>query len=331
MATNGVNFGELEQYSGSTFIPAGKYCVYHNVVLHQAVDKTTQAPKGPPRLGVMIDFYPLANPVEEAKIQQFYSMGSKAHLTYAPNPDTGKGVVLVPGGPQSNLNDKTNWFFYLDSLYQSAMPKGVFTNDLTTIDGVWVTITHVPEPAERAGFRSNTAEVQQEERKPGLIAVVSQIEEGGAPWEGGGGFPAAPVAAAAPAPRAVAARPGPPSARPNGAPAPATKAPAAPRPAARPVAAVAPPPPAQVSGLDPEDIKAWASTAINESIVKKPNGLPKTILRNETFKYLEKEAGAEVAGAVITSFFEAGGEANLMTVLGELGYTAQGPQVKPLA
>ena len=121
-----LNFGELSFYSGTTFIPDGQYIAYHNVVMHQATDKTTGQNKGIARLGVMIDFYPLANPTEENKIQQFYSMGTKAAESFAPNPETGKGIVRIPGGGskggKGGMFEGTNWSLYLQSLYNSAMP-----------------------------------------------------------------------------------------------------------------------------------------------------------------------------------------------------------------
>jgi len=311
------------------------------VVMHQATDKTTGQNKGIARLGVMIDFYPLANPTEENKIQQFYSMGTKAAESFAPNPETGKGIVRIPGGGskggKGGMFEGTNWSLYLQSLYQSSMPEGVFVNDVSAIDGVWIYVVNQDEPESRKSMKNNMQEVEQDaNRKPMKVAVVSEILEGGKPWEGGGGFPAATPVAAPVAARPVAARP--PVARPAAAAAPrpvavARPAAVAPRPvtAPRPVAAPAPPAPvaAAAPASDFEDIKAWASAAINDVLTKNLNGLPRTILRNNVFKYLEKQAGNDMAGLVISNIFEI--EDNLLIALGELNYTVQGPAVVPAA
>ena len=172
----GVNFGDTSMYSGGVFLPDGKYCVYYDVMMYQPTDQKTGAPKGKSNLGVMISFYPLANPVEDAKIQKFYSMGQKADESYAPNPETGKGIVAVPGAKGQNLNDKTNWMMWLNSMEQSGLPKGVFTNDISVCDGMWVYVTSVDEPEERKGFQSATGEVQALDRKPAKIPVVSGID-----------------------------------------------------------------------------------------------------------------------------------------------------------
>ena len=73
----GVNFGEMGMYAGGAFIPDGDYALEFNVVMHQPKDQNG-VPKGPTRLGVMVDFYPFSNPTDDGKLQQFYSMGSKA-------------------------------------------------------------------------------------------------------------------------------------------------------------------------------------------------------------------------------------------------------------
>jgi hypothetical protein len=321
----GVNFGDPSMYSGASFIPDGDYCMTFDAVLHTAVDKNTGVARGKARLGVMVNFYPLSNLTEEGKLQQFYSMGSKAHESFAPNPETGKGFVPVPGAKGGSFNDKTNWMMFLNSLWQSGMPVEVLSNDFSTIDGVWGHVTNVDEPAERASFKSNTAEIQQEERKPGKVAVVSLILEGGAPWEGGGGFEAP---AAAPPVQAPPVRPGP---------KPVTAAPAAvapkpgPRPVAagpRPVAAAPAPPPS--NALAEQDLRSHAITGISDVLTKKPNGLPRLLLRNETVKYFDTNGASTTGAAVIAAYFEPSGADALQSLLGEMGYFVDGAQVKLL-
>jgi hypothetical protein len=301
-----VNFGDLSMYSGAAFIPDGDYIVYHDVVLHQAVDKNTGVNKGKARLGVMVTFFLKANPTEDTKLEQFYSMGSKADETFAPNPETGKGVVIKPGGKLSNFNDKTNWFMYLNSWAQSGMQPGTFTNDLSVLDGAWVHITNVDEPAERASFQSATSEVAQDQRKPGKIAVVSEILEGGAPWEGGGGMT---VPAAAPAKAVTAKAP--------------VRAASAPRP-------VAPAPiPVNNGAAVDEDLRSHAINGISECITKKPNGIARLALKLDTAKFLEKNANKDIASAVSVAYFDPAGETALSSLLGELGYSIQGAMIKP--
>jgi len=321
----GVNFGDPSMYSGASFIPDGDYCMTFDAVLHTAVDKNTGVARGKARLGVMVNFYPLSNLTEEGKLQQFYSMGSKAHESFAPNPETGKGFVPVPGAKGGSFNDKTNWMMLLNSLWQSGMPVEVLSNDFTTIDGVWAHVTNVDEPAERATYKSNTAEIQQEERKPGKVAVVSLILEGGAPWEGGGGFEAP---AATPPVQAPPVRPGP---RPVPAVAPvAATRPAGPRPVvAAPRTAPAPAPP-PASAQTEQDLRTEAITSISDVLTKKPNGLPRLLLRNETVKYFDVNGKSTVGAAVIAAYFEPSGADALQSLLGEMGYFVDGAQVKLL-
>lgn len=303
-----VNFLDMGMYSGGAYIPDGNYILFHNIIMHQATDKQG-TPKGPARLGCMVDFFPFDNPVEEAKLQQFYSMGSKAHESFAPNPDTGKGLVLVPGSKGGNLNDKTNWFEYLKGFFNSGLPEGIGLNDISAIDGTHAHITNVEEPADRQSFQSNTSEVEQAQRKPGKIAVVTEILEGGAPWEGGGGIPEAGVATSSKlAPKLVG------------------------NPAKAPVKIT---PKAPVSAPEPEtddlaELKDLASDAMANELAKAPaTGFPRATLRTKVFTAIKKSHGEEVASSIVTNFFE--NEDNLAVVLGEMGYSVQGLNVKPAA
>lgn len=302
----GVNFGSLAQYTGGFILPEGDYALSFNVVLNQTMDKNNQ-PKGDPRLGVMVDAYPLAG--GEAQ-QQFFSMGSKAAQSYAPNPDTGKGVVALPGGAGGALNNKTNWFLFLKSLYDCGLPEGIFVNDLTTIDGIHVHTQNIPEPEDRKGFGSQTGEVA-EERRNNLIPVVTEIKEDGKPWEGTGGLPEAPAAAAPvkAGPKAVAK-------------------PAIVKPAAKPVAK--PAPVAEVvEAAGDEDVLNGAINGISAVLgeEKNANGCTKLLLRTSTFKAVNAAAGGEMAQAVIDTFF--GSDEALNGVLNQLGYAVVGTNVKP--
>lgn len=308
----GLNIGDLATYAGGFTLPEGQYALEFNFVMHAGV-KADGTPAGAPRLGVMVDAYPLGG---GDPIQQFFSMGTNAHQSMQPHPETGKGVVAVPGGPGANANNKTNWFILLKSLYDCGMPAGYFTDDISVIDGVWVQTQNIPEPAERKGFGIKTGEVQQEERRTNLIPIVTAILDGGKPWEGSGGFDFAPAAPAA-KPKAAAPR---------------VAAPVAARPPAAAVrrpAAVQPPPPAEVeeaAGEDEQDLFTVATSAIADIIEKTPQGLPKLTLRTSVFKNLGG-ANEPNAQAVIDTYFSS--DAELGTVLGQLGYKIVGLAIKP--
>lgn len=298
MAPTKVSFGDLNSYAEGGFdIPEGDYAVFHTVRMW-AGTKADGSSAGPLRLGVMLDLYPLAG---GDKLEKFLSMGSKADQSFAPDPDTGKGVVPVAGGPGAAMNNKTNWIMYLKSLYDSGLPVGVFDNDVSTIDGVWLHIQSVPEPEERKGYGAKTGEVEQE-RRVGKVPIATEIKDDGKPWEGTGGIPeeapaAAPKAAAA-KPKVTAAKPGP-----------------------KPVPAK---PVAVVTGDDDEALKATALTAMASVLEKNPKGCAKVVLRTGTFKAISDEAEAN---KVLETFF--GSDEALGNMIGQLGYTVSGMMVKP--
>lgn len=299
-----VNFGDMSIYASGAFVPDGDYIMTFNVMQHQAKDKNN-APKGPIRLGVMVDFMPMDTPTPEMVVQQFYSFGSKAIESFAPNADTGKGVVPIPGAKGGSLSDKSNWMLLLKSMYDSGLPSGIFINDVSVLDGVWVHVTNVDEPAERATYGTGTAEVQQD-RRINKIAIVTEIKEGGAPWEGGGGTetpePAKPVI---------------------------VKPIAKVTPKVTPKATPAPAPPVEVPADEDGALKEAASNGVTAVLSEKPNGMPRLALRTATFNAVKKASDEATASAVISAFFEPAMEGNLLMLIGELGYTLKGPQVVP--
>jgi len=294
----GVNFGDSSFYSGGFLIPAGKYALEFTIQMFQGKDAQGNS-KGDSRLGVMVKAVSLDDPKHEP-YEQFYSMGSKAHLSFAPNPETGKGLVPVPGGPASGLPDSTNWAVLRKSLIDSGLPEGVFTNDISTIDGVHVVMQHIPEPAERAGFQSNTAE-NQESRVAKKIAVVSEILDDGKPWEGTGGMPSATAAPAAKGPSKVA---------PKTAPVAAKAAPAA-------------------EAVDEADILSAAVTAGSEVLEKSPKGTAWVGFRTAVFSKVKETFSADMAQAVADAFF--GGDEGANSLLNQLGYSKVGAMVKPIS
>lgn len=300
-AVTGPNFLDLSFYSGGFLLPPGRYAMNHTVVIHAFTDKQGQT-KGDPRLGVMLDAYPLDG---GDVIQQFVSMGTKAHLSFMPSPN-GKGLVAVPGGPGS-ITNKANWFYYLESLKNCGAAE-VVGNDISVFDGVWVVTDNIPEPEDRKGFAS-TSEVEQEQKGPRKMVVVVEIIDGGKPWEGGGGFPEAGT--------------------PIDTPAPAAKAPARPTAVARPAARTAPAAaPVTETGDDATYTAAVNGIAAVLSKAQNTKGMPKIMLKTQTFKAVTDAESADVANAVTNAFFGAD-DAALRNLLGELSFTINGVRIEP--
>lgn len=304
-AVNLVNFGALEFYSGGGLrLPEGRYAAEFMAEMN-AFTKQDGTSAGNPKLGIMGYFTPLDGGDQR---QQFFSMGGKAHLSFAPDPTTGKGLVLVAGGPASTLPRSTGWQLFLNSLYDAGLPEGIFTNDLTVLDGVWVATANQPEPAERKGFgQAQTGEASVEEKRmgDGLVTVVVEILEGGKPWEGTGGVPNEAVATPVAAPKAVVGR-------------------IAPKPAAKPVAA-----PVAAAAAGDEDVMTAAEAAVAEVLTAKPAGLPKLGLKTSVFGSITKSQGNEMAQAVQAQVMN--DDTVLANLLGTLGYVIAGPLVKPQA
>lgn len=316
-AVEGVDFGDLAFYNqGSFTLPEGDYAFYFDVRNHAFT--RANGTQGEPRLGVMVAAYPLTGGDPH---EVFYSMGTKAGLSFQPNPDSAvdglcKSLMAIPGGPAAGLPGSTNWNMLLKSLYDSGLEQGVFGNDLTVLDGLWAHTQNVPEPEERKNFGAKTGDVQ-EERRAGVISIVSEILEGGKPWEGGGGLPEegqAPAPAAAPAPRAVA-RPAPVAARPVAA-APAARL--APRPA--PKAAAAP-------AAEEVDTTQAALEGMGEVLSANEKGCARLLLKTGTFKAVSGKYGNDMAQAVIDEHFK--DDASINAILGQHGYVIAGPNVKP--
>ncbi len=299
--TPGVNFGELSMYSAGGGLPEGNYVLFFTVAMHQAV-RANGTTAGPEKLAVIVDAHDL-NALDEQPRKQIYGMGSKAHLSFAPNPETGKGVVAIPGGPATSLNDSTNWAVFLKSLYDCGLPQGILTNDFTTIDGIHVHIQNQPEPESRKSMRSNMSEATDDGPKGnGMIAVVSEILESGKPWEGTGGIPEA-----APAKPKAGAK-----AAPKAAPA-AAKAPL------KAVAKAAP-----VVSED-EAVESATLAAITSILEEKPDGVSKLMLRTGTFKHVKENVDDDTAQAAASTYFSSDDALN--TILAGLGYKVSGTSV----
>lgn len=306
-------FGSDAFYAGGFTLPEGDYAMEHNVVMH-AGTKQDGTPAGQERLGVMLTAYPVRG---GDPIQQFLSMGTKAHESWAPDPETGKGIVPIAGVTPVSLSNKSNWYYYKKSMEDCGLPEGIFVDDIATLDGIWVHTTQVPEPEERKNFGAKTGEVQEERKGGGKMVVVSAILDDGKPWEGTGGFDFT-QAAAAPAKPAVRA--------------PAKPAVAAARPAVKAPARVAAP--VQEEAAPEVDQEALLTAAINgvSDVLSQPanaKGCTKLALRANVFKAISKQADEETGNQVMAEFFSS--DEALNTLLGQVGFALQGAQVKPAA
>lgn len=300
-----VNLGDLDtDYSAGGGLPEGDYrLVFEVMMAPPPKDSNRQAL---PRLGVMLTATPINAAGEDADEPKtkFYGFGSKAHLSYAPDPNTGKGIIAIPGGAGVQPTNKSNWAMLLKSLYDSGMPKGVFTNDFSVLDNILVHMHEVPEPEERKGYgkTSKTGEaaldVEEERQGNGKVTIVSEIK-GGVEWWG----------EPEPAPVAAPVR------------AAATKAPAAKVPLK--VAPKTPPAPA----AEEVDLSEVAINAIGEVLGTSPNGLSKLALKTKTFTAVKTASDDATAQAVIDTYFAS--DAELNGLLNQLDYGVSGVMVKP--
>lgn len=312
--SNRVPFGSPALYSGGGGIPEGDYALTFTVENFQATRQDGTS-AGPSRLGVRVEAWPIAvsngaaQLREDEPLSQFYSMGSKADQSFTPDPETGKGIVPIPGGPASTLPDSTNWAILRKSFEDSGLGAGIFVDTLEVLDGVWVHMQQVDEPESRKGFKSQAATGEAAEAQvnqgPRKIAVVTQIHEGGSPWEGGGGVPTTKVngkAAVTPAAKPVVAG------------------------RAKPTTALAPPPVVEAATEDEGDIETAAVNAVG-SVLALPiyaNGTTKLILRAKTFGALNPSNPA-MAQLVTSTYFSS--DEVLNGLLGALGYKVVGANI----
>lgn len=316
--SDGVNFLSMDFYTGGFTLPEGDYVwTKVDVVMHAGFGPNADQTKQ--RLGAMIHLKDLRDLAAEVR-PIFCSFGTSAHLSFAPNPATGKGVVPIPGGKASTLPSSTNWAILLKSIYDSDPTlASVASNDVSIFEGMWAHMKSVPEPDERKGFAQAavTGEAavpgQTQERKAQMTPVVTDILDAGKPWEGTGGVPAVSPFADA---KTTAAKV-------NGAVKPATTVPKA---APAPVAVAE-----ATAEVDDGDIRTAAINALADVLGSKPEGGSKLMIRTSTFAYLKKAHGDDVGSAVIDAYFQPGKEDALNTVLGEHGYVLAGGQIKPAA
>jgi len=251
------NIGNLEEYQQGFTIPEGDYIWKDvNIIMYEGsgekkFDKAT--------LTLAIDLVPLADPTAESRLAT-YGMGRAADLSWLPDPDTGKSIVPVEGGPGAKLSEGTNSSILIKSLYDAGLPQGIFTDDVSVLIGMHCHMMNIPPPAERAAFGgTQTGEVSGPPKKPRDILIVSEIKDDGKPWEGTGGIP---------------------EGKPNK------------------KGIVKPTPKPEEGEGDEEDIMSAAVNAISSVLEKSPKGLPKLALRTQVFASTKKAAGDEMAQAV---------------------------------
>lgn len=298
-AANFVNFGDDSLYAGGFGLPEGDYALFFDVRMH--ANTRGDGSRGIERLVVMLSAYPLeGGDVHEVPL----SMGSKAHLSFAPDPETGKRLVPIPGAQAASMAGMTNWNIFRKSMGDcDPKAKEVFANDISVWDGVWVHTMNIPEPEERKGFGANTGEVQPQRQGPQLIPVVTEIKEDGKPWEGGGGMPEGATTEARPT------KPAPRS---------GSKLVAAPAKAASKKTVT-------LDASDPEQVMEAAKNGAAGVLETNPTGTTRLKLRIATAASVRKLHGDDMMQAVVDTFF--GDDVMLGAVLGELGYALDGSNI----
>jgi len=314
-----VTFGGEGFFSGGLGLPEGNYAVTFSTQMFQPTKADGTASRTPAFLAVMGTFYPIdaqGNSLGEPTDHPL-SCGSQASESFVPSAD-GKGFDAIPNGKAQGMWNLSAFGIFYDSLKNAGLPPGLVTNDFSVLDGVWVHTQNIPEPEEKREFskraRAKTGAAamqggQEDDSRTRTVTVVTEILEGGKPWEGTGGIPdvdapAPPVQTAPkPGPRAVAGRP-----------------------AARAVVAPPPPPPAAAGEGIEDDVAQAALNACSEVLSTKPNGLTKVALKTAAFTAAKKTYGDDVAQAVMSDWLQS--DETLNGVLDELGYTISGLMVK---
>lgn len=304
------DFGSLENYSATGGgLPPSKYAMFFEFVMRTPQDKQGNA-KGATHLSAKALCYDLVKPGDEPR-EQFWGMGKKAHESWLPDPEDPKRLVAVEGGPGGGLDNRTNWYIFLKSMYDAGLPNGTLADEvgptIAALDGVWVLTGEVPEPAERQGMSSGAAsgEVAGAPRQLGKIAVVVDFVDEGKPWEGGGGMPKVGKAAAA------KATTGKPVAKKKADPEPEEEA----------------EPETETDGID---LASVAESALSEVLGKNENGMSRLKLKIESLKVANKKFGEEAGTNFVDAYFPANDPKFklLSGVLGELDFQLVGSDVK---
>lgn len=318
-----VDFMSDDQFISSMGIPEGRYACWFDLMMHHFTKADGTPGKGPEQLKVRVTAWPidengvsLSRPEDEPKYG-YYGLGSKAHLSFAPDPATGKRLLPLPGGTSTKFTNLSNWGVFRDSLRGCGMPNKFVTSDFTPLDGVWLRFTVVAAPEGRKALRAGkTADVEEQDAdRPDTVSVPLEAIDGGRVWDGqaGGLLEAAPAPAARPAP----GRPAPPAA----------KAAAAGRPAPRAAAAPAP----VAAEEETEDVATVATNAIASFFEDPKNvkGAAKAALRTFVFRTVSETVSPDMGQQVLNAYFE--DVAVLGGILGEFGYVINGAMIKATA
>lgn len=322
-----VNFlGDDTFYFGGLGLPEGDYVTYYHTQIFQPTKQNGQPSGTPAFLAVMLTPYPINKAGEIGEPMEAIPLGCgrKAHLSFMPSADS-KGFEPVPGGPSGGLAGSTNWNLFRSSLKECNGGPLPASNDLSVIDGVWVHIQNIPEPEERKNFgkgRKTEAQIlaeangevveETQDRGPKMVPTVTEILEGGKPWEGGGG-----LGQVAPAPVAVA--------RPAVVGHPVVTVPAR----RSPVPPPPPPPVEEEAALSDEDLAIIAMQGATDYLTataKAANWSGTSIqLRTGVFAAVAKAQGNDIANAVLEMYF--GSEENVNVLINPLGFKQAGNKV----
>jgi hypothetical protein len=291
-----VSFLRSEDFSQGGFIPNGEYLWSDLQFLMHTPTKKDGTIVGKPRLVCQITLEPLAGATTEEERKKIpYSLGTNAHLTYQPDPDSnGKKLKLVEGGPAAPLYEGTNFQILMKSLNDSTtLPPDLTTDDLSVLEGIVAHMTNIDEPESRKDFRSqSTGEVDTNSNRKNKILVVVEVKR--ASWMETADTPApAPVKAAT---------------KPNGiakVTPPVNKAVPAPAPA-----------PTEGDDIVPNKVASILETNMN--------GMAKLGLRMAIFKSLKAD-GVDNPTPLVDPYFS--DDAVLNELLNGFGYKLDGPQV----
>jgi hypothetical protein len=336
-AAAGPNFLDNDWFStgGGFDLPPGVWTLFHTLTYGGLIKKDgTEAPNSKALRceitaymchedGTLVQDAEGGLTVHEVKI----GLGRKAHESWMPNPETGKSLVPVPGGKAQPSSVLSNFGLYIKSLYDSGLPKGTATNDISAIDGIIVRTENQDAPEERKSIstrRASTGEIGEEEQKRADSKVLTVVEllENGKPWEGTGYALDADGAlvfqgeAAAPAPKSAAVAAKAPAARAASGAAKSTAA--APRIAAK--AAPAPVEEAAEEAVDDESYAEIAEAALAKAIADTKAPVTKGKVKMAAYAAV----GDETLASAITDLFWATDD-KLNLALGKLGMKLGGP------
>ena len=179
------NIGDLDNFSTGGGITEHNYRFSEcQLCLHKGfADNASNAE----RLGFMATLTPEGEGSDGIKTEKrFWSMGSKAHLSFIVDPDTGTTLLPKAGAPASKLPPSTNFLAFIMSLY-NADPTAVeaFDGDVAVFEDMVAHIAPQPESEERKGYKSqvvSTSDVadskaNNQDSRPKTIPCITEVIE----------------------------------------------------------------------------------------------------------------------------------------------------------